>query len=113
MSEKVLSLEKIHDAVIPLAQRYGLERVFLFGSYARGDATETSDVDFRIDSSMRGIEFGALYEDMRDMLQRPVDILTTKQLDEKFLSEIKKEEILLYDKTSKELPTLEAHRRVL
>ena len=50
---------------------------------------------------MRGIEFGALYEDMRDILQRPVDILTTKQLDEKFLSEIKKEEILLYDKTSK------------
>ena len=114
MSEKLLSLEQIHDAVIPLAQRYGLERVFLFGSYARGDATETSDVDFRIDrGSMRGIEFGALYEDMRDMLQRPVDILTTKQLDEKFLSEIKKEEILLYDKTSKELPTLEAHRRVL
>lgn len=114
MSEKLLSLEKIYDAVIPLAQRYGLERVFLFGSYARGDATETSDVDFRIDrGSMRGIEFGALYEDMRDMLQKPVDILTTKQLDEKFLSEIKKEEILLYDKTSKELPTLAAHRRVL
>lgn len=111
MNDKTLSLEKIHNAVIPLAQRYGLERVFLFGSYARGDATETSDVDFRIDrGSMRGIEFGGLYEDMKDALNRPVDIMTTNQLDKSFLSEIQKEEILLYDKTSQELPTLTAHR---
>ena len=83
-----------------------MERVFLFGSYARGDATEKSDVDFRIDrGTMRGIAFGGLYEDMRDALEKPVDILTTQQMDDKFLSEIRKEEILLYDKTSKGLPT--------
>ena len=101
MKNNLLSLEAIHNAVIPLAQKYGLDRVFLFGSYARGDATEKSDVDFRIDrGAMRGIEFGELYEDMRDVLKKPVDILTTKQLDKNFLSAIQKEEILLYDKTS-------------
>ena len=94
MKTNTLSLQTIRDAVIPLAQRYGLERVFLFGSYARGDATEKS-----------GIAFGGLYEDMRDALDKPVDILTTQQMDDKFLSEIRKEEILLYDKTSKGLPT--------
>ena len=110
MKTNTLSLQTIRDAVIPLAQRYGLERVFLFGSYARGDATEKSDVDFRIDrGTMRGIAFGGLYEDMRDALQKPVDILTTKQLDEAFLSEIQKEEILLYDKTRQESWATEAH----
>ena len=114
MNKTSLSLKKIHDAVIPLAQRYGLERVFLFGSYARGDATEKSDVDFRIDrGAMRGIKFGELYEDMQDALNRPVDIMTTSQLDKDFLSEIQKEEILLYDKTSEELSTVAAHRQVL
>ncbi len=114
MSHDILSLEKIHNAVIPLAQRYGLDCVFLFGSYARGDATEKSAVDFRIDrGAMRGIEFGGLYEDMQEALQRPVDIMTTKQLDKNFLSEIQKEEILIYDKASQKSSTTAAHRQAL
>lgn len=95
----MLSLEQIQNAVIPLAQRYGLERVSLFGSYARGEATESSDVDLRVDrGTMRGIQFGGLYEDMREVLAHPVDILTTEQMGEDFLSRVKKEEILLYAK---------------
>lgn len=110
MKNSTLSLHAIQNAVIPLAKRYGLERVFLFGSYARGDATEKSDVDFRIDrGAMRGIEFGGLYEDMQDALERPVDIMTTSQLDKDFLSEIQKEEILLYDKTRQESRASKAH----
>ncbi|MBQ9377658.1 MAG: nucleotidyltransferase domain-containing protein [Schwartzia sp.] len=95
----MLTVAEIHDAVLPLAERYGLDRVFLFGSYARGDATEKSDVDFRIDrGKMRGFEFGGLYEDMKEALQKDVDIMTTKQLDENFLSAIRGEEILIYDR---------------
>ena len=110
----MLTVQKIRGAVIPLAEQYGLERVFLFGSYARGDATEQSDVDLRIDrGAMRGIEFGGLYEDMREALNNDVDILTTKQLDEKFLSEIRGEEILLYDRTGQRPPTAGAHSDVL
>ena len=36
---------KLKAVVSNLAQQYGAERVYLFGSYARGDATETSDID--------------------------------------------------------------------
>ena len=95
----MLSLEQIRHAVAPLAERYGLERVFLFGSYARGEATEESDVDLRIDrGTMRGLQFGGLYEDMKESLACPVDILTTEQMGSRFLSHVKKEEILLYDR---------------
>lgn len=94
----MLSLTEIQNTVIPLAQRYGLKKIYLFGSYARGDVKETSDIDFRIDrGKMKGIQFGALYLDMQEAFACPVDILTTKQLDEKFLSSIKDEEILIYD----------------
>ena len=106
----MLTIQKIHDAVIPLAERYGLDRIFLFGSYARGEATEESDVDFRIDrGSMRGIEFGGLYEDMREALNKDVDIMTTKQLDAGFLSTIREEEILLYDRTRQGLRATGTH----
>ena len=95
----MLSLEQIRHAVAPLAEQYGLERVFLFGSYARGEATEESDVDLRIDrGTMRGLQFGGLYEDIKESLARPVDILTTEQMGDRFLSHVRKEEILLYDR---------------
>ena len=110
----MLTIQNIHDAVIPLAEQYGLNRVFLFGSYARGDATEDSDVDLRIDrGSMRGIEFGGLYEDMREALDKNVDIMTTRQLDDGFLSSIRKEEILLYDRTGQGLRTTSSHPSIL
>ena len=95
----MLSIEKIRDTVVPLAKQYGLERIVLFGSYARGDATEESDVVFRIDrGTMRGIEIGGLYEDIRESLKKNIDLVTTKQLDNQFLNAIKQEEILLYKK---------------
>jgi hypothetical protein len=95
----MLSLQSIKEIVVPLAQQYGLERIFLFGSYARGEATETSDIDFRIDKgSMRGLKFCGFYSDMEASLKRPLDILTTQQLPKDFLNAIHKEEILLYER---------------
>ena len=43
------SIQELKDIVNPLARKYGAERVYLFGSYARQDMTESSDVDLRID----------------------------------------------------------------
>ena len=48
MAEKY-SIQELKDIVTPLAQKYGAQRVYLFGSYARRDMTESSDVDLRID----------------------------------------------------------------
>ena len=95
----MMSLQAIKDIVVPLAKKYGLERVFLFGSYARGEATDKSDIDFRIDrGSMRGLKFCGFYSDMENALHLPLDILTTQQLPQKFLDAISKEEILLYER---------------
>ena len=43
------SVSEISDIVAPIAEKYGVKKVFLFGSRARGDYREDSDYDFSID----------------------------------------------------------------
>lgn len=45
----VRTLSEIQDIVSRLAQQYGAKRIYLFGSYARGDMNENSDIDLHID----------------------------------------------------------------
>lgn len=44
----MLSVEEIREKILPVCQKYAINEAYLFGSYARGDATEDSDVDLRI-----------------------------------------------------------------
>lgn len=98
MTSKIYSIEEIKTVVAPIAGRYGVDKVYLFGSYARGEATETSDLDFRIDrGTLRGLfALGGLYMDLEEAFDKKVDLLTTGSLDRKFLSRIEKEEVLIY-----------------
>lgn len=97
----LLDLKDIKKTVSLLGQQYGAERIFLFGSYARGDADENSDIDLRIDrGSIRGWALGGLLVDLEDSLNKKVDLLTTGSLSNDFLAGIKDEEILLYEQKS-------------
>ena len=96
------SIAEIKRLVTPVAKRYGVERVLLFGSYARGEATGNSDVDLRIDSgALRGyFKLAGFQRELSESLNVPVDVLTTGALDETFLSNIAGEEVLLYENVS-------------
>jgi len=48
----MLSEEMIREKVVPIAERYGVARVDIFGSYANGSATPESDVDFLVEFSV-------------------------------------------------------------
>lgn len=82
----------------PIARKYGVDRVYLFGSYARGDVTENSDIDLRVDKgSLKGMfALCGLYTEIEEALQTKVDVMTTGSLEEEFLYKIRKEEVLLY-----------------
>lgn len=103
MPTKKYTVEEIKSIVEPIAEKYGVERVYLFGSYARGDATDNSDVDLRVDKgSLKGLfVLSGLYTEIQEALQIRVDLLTTGSLDEDFLRKIQKEEVLLYEKQSR------------
>ena len=93
------SVNEIQQIVSPIADRYGVERMTLFGSYARGDNTPQSDIDLRIDrGSVRGLQMAFLLTDLEDALGTSVDLLPTSSLDASFLSSIKNEEKLLYER---------------
>lgn len=95
----LLNIQDIRKTVAALAFQYGAERIYLFGSYARGEADENSDIDLRIDKgNIRGLSMGKLLVDIEDALGKKVDLLSTKCLREDFLREIRDEEILLYEK---------------
>lgn len=92
------SIQELKDIVNPLAQKYGAERVYLFGSYARQDMTESSDVDLRIDKgSIRGLALAGLLVDLEDALGLKVDLIPTNSLDRQFLASIQEDEVLLYE----------------
>lgn len=92
------SVEEIKAIVSALARQYGAGRIYLFGSYARGDANADSDIDLRIDKgSIRGLQLGGLAADLEDALGMPVDLVPTGSLDTKFLESISEDEVLLYE----------------
>ena len=92
-------ISEIKDTVNRRAKEYGAERVYLFGSYARGDANENSDVDLRIDKGniRGGFALAGLLLDLEADLGLNVDLVTTGSLDAEFLETIKGEEQLIYE----------------
>lgn len=92
-------IAEIKATVNKHAKEYGAERVYLFGSYARGDADDNSDIDLRIDRGRirGGIALAGLLLDLESDLGVNVDLVTTGSLDSDFLEEIKGEEQLLYE----------------
>ena len=94
----VYTLDEITRRIRPVAEKYRLKAVYVFGSYARGDMTEGSDIDLRIDKgSIRGFQLGGFLADLEDALGTSVDLIPTGSLDSRFLSAIQKDEVLLYE----------------
>ena len=99
MTNKVYTIDEIKNIVAPIAKAYGVQRVFLFGSYARGEATSSSDLDFRVDKgTLKGLfALGGLYNDLKECFGKELDLLTTGSLESQFLNQIASEEILIYE----------------
>lgn len=99
MDEQILTLEKITSLVKPIAKKYGVKEIYLFGSYARGEATQNSDLDFLVfggDNFKLTLIF-ALAEDLRKVLQKDVDVFEINEIntDSNFYNTIMKERLLV------------------
>ena len=95
---EMLSQEDIRYHVVSLSEQYGAAKVSLFGSYARGEANEDSDIDILLEKGdIKGLQVLDFQEDLARRLDRPVDVVTTAGASERFLAKIRQDEVVLYE----------------
>ncbi|GHU42023.1 nucleotidyltransferase [Clostridia bacterium] len=82
----VYTIDEIQRRIKPVAEKYNIPTIYLFGSYARGDAREDSDVDILIDRTgthLQGLfAMGGLYEEFREAVGKNIDLITIAELDD-------------------------------
>lgn len=113
MTKKVYTISELRALVTPVAQQHQVDTLYLFGSYARGEADENSDIDLRVDGGSFDSLFawGALYAELENILQKKLDLVMTDALREKlqdpkagnairvFVRNMKRDEVVLYAKS--------------
>lgn len=99
MNDKIYTIDDIKKVVCFIAKKYGVDKVYLFGSYARGNARPDSDIDLRIDRGI--IKSHKVLKDMHneliDAFDKSIHFVLTQNLDDNFLRSIAREEILLFE----------------
>ena len=94
----ILTIDEIKDVCVEILKDYPVQYCYLFGSYAKGKASATSDVDLLISSGITGLRFYELTEKLRERLHKKVDLLDSKQLigNEGLLNEVLKDGVRVY-----------------
>ena len=95
------------DTIIKLIAEYfktqPVLKAYLFGSFSRGDETDSSDIDILIvldDSQHVGLKFFGMYEDLKDMLGRNVDLVTERSLAPFARESVDRDKILIYERAA-------------
>ena len=97
MNKKILTTQEIVDAVNQiLREKYHLNRIFLYGSYSKGQAKQSSDVDLIVldEEVPKGMKFLQMISDVESVLDKSVTIQAAKYFkreeEKKLLEEIMK-----------------------
>ena len=78
-------------------------KAYLFGSFSRGEETDSSDIDILIvldDSQHVGMKFFGMYEDLKDLLGRNVDLDTDRSLAPFARQSVDHDKILIYKRAA-------------
>ena len=85
------------DEIIKVAMMHGARNIRVFGSVARGEADEKSDVDFLVDleSGRSLLDLGGLLMDLKDVLGLDVDVVTERGLNPRIRDQVLREAVAL------------------
>jgi predicted nucleotidyltransferase len=75
-------LKRYRAEILDVAMRHGARDVRVFGSLARGEGTEGSDLDLLVTlgEGRSLLDLVGLKQDLEDLVQRPVDVVTEQAL---------------------------------
>lgn len=97
-NHSVLTIKEIKTIAKPILNKYGIREIFLFGSYSRGEATPSSDIDIYCEKGdiKTLIDVGQLTEELETALNKKVDIVfTTSTINPIFYEQIMEDMIKL------------------
>ncbi len=101
--ERVYTTDEIKAKLLPIFNAAPIEKAILFGSYAKGNPTSSSDIDIVIDSKgeIRGIDFFGILEDITEALSISVDLIEASQIIDggRAQREIAETGIVIYERT--------------
>ena len=91
------ALKKRRTEILTIAARYGARNIRLFGSFAKGTATESSDVDLllEMEAGRSLLDLVAIKQELEDLLGRQVHVVTEPSLSPYLLDEVLREAVSL------------------
>jgi len=100
MNNTIYTIDEIRRRFMPVTRKYEIVEAYLFGSYARGDATKESDIDFYIKTGelKSGWDIGGIWYDTEQAMSKKIDIVYADQMeiDQEFDEEMRKNLIRIY-----------------
>jgi uncharacterized protein len=90
-------LREKREAILQLAAKHGARNVRVFGSVARHEADEQSDIDFLVDMEpgRNLLDMGGLLMDLRELLGQEVDVVTERGLKPRIRDRVLQEAVVL------------------
>ncbi|WP_028309115.1 nucleotidyltransferase family protein [Desulfitibacter alkalitolerans] len=103
MASDTILIKELKRKTIPIFKEYPVDKVILFGSYAKGDAAKSSDIDLFIDTNgkLRGLDFVGLIERLADALGVEIDLIDKMHIEpgSLIIQEIENKGVVLYEKS--------------
>lgn len=97
MNDKIFTITDIKALVKPIAEKYNVDEIYLFGSYARNEANQNSDLDFLVfgGRNFKLTMIFSLAEELRAILNKNVDVFEINEInqDSEFYKTIMKERL--------------------
>jgi predicted nucleotidyltransferase len=88
--EKILKI--LRERKPELQKKYPISRLGVFGSYARGDATENSDIDIAVEiTGPMGLNFIAMANEIEEILGRKVDVVPKRSIKSHYLQYVERD----------------------
>ncbi|MDR0974661.1 MAG: nucleotidyltransferase domain-containing protein [Ruminococcus sp.] len=102
----IYTIDEIKERIRPVAEKYNLPAVYLFGSYARGEADDKSDVDILVDIDGTGIKglwkWYGLIDEFKRQIKKRMDVVDAEVFNygknQKFINNVKKDMVRIYER---------------